>query len=972
MEALKGLYHADKLDEQSFVQNFTIRIKEFRSIIENLQQQKGKPLQHFLITGKRGMGKSTLLRRIQIEAYKPPLSGKLFVVRLGAEQYRLSRLFKLWEMVIEHLGNDEPGLLEQKKELEKSKQYEDNLVFIVNDHLIKTGKTLLLLIDNFDLFIEKIPLKDQHALREALIQFPIQIIGNTVFYNEHFKSYNHPFFDFFKPIHLGNLDKEEAEGFIRRRGISEGIENFDTIFKHQKGKINALRILSGGVPRTLLILLSIVSKKNTGDAVDYLHEMIEQVTPLYQDRMKALSAQQQEIMHNLAMRWDKTPVKELAGEMRIPSKSISAQLLQLEKSGYVKRVDVPGRNHYYEIDERFFNIWLLMSEAAPYDTKRVIWLTKWLDAFYNSDELKGFARFCQNELHQIKPGNRFLIVQALSESEKLEIEYKKKLVHELVGDLKDKMSEVKIWADSYNRKLTETEISLLTEIKKLIDVQDFEGALNRLDLFGKFNESLALRLKASVYLMEKSIDKAEEYYLMAVDKGNIHAMVDLGLLYENEKGDIAGAEKYYLAAADKGDTIALVQLGYLYKNEKKDITSAEKYYMMAAEKGNANAMFNLGHLYLNEKKDMGEAEKYYLMAVDKGDTVAMINLGKLYLEEKKDIVEAEKYYLMAVEKGDTNAMFDLGNLYLDEKKDIIEAEKYYLMAVENGDIGAMNNLGNLCLTEKKDIADAERYYLMAAEKGGAKAMINLGNLYFKEKKDIAGAEKYYLMAVEKGDMSAMFNLGNLYLKEKKDIAGAEKYYQRAAEEGDTRAMVNLGNLYADKKGDTSEAEKYYQMAVEKNRPGAMGNLANLYFEINNVNLKEKALQLSNKAVELTEYSDIILLDIHIGILLWNGEIKDASKLIADVLKGPLHTDDNMRYISEALQYSLVFKQKQMLYRLFSSNKEWIDRYKPVYYALLREMQDEHLKEYLKMTSELEEPVKAIHDFVTKERKRLGI
>ena len=774
METLKGLYHADKLDEQSFVESFTIRIKEFRLIIENLLQQKGKPLQHFLITGKRGMGKSTLLRRIQIEAYKPPLSEKLLVVRLGAEQYRLSRLFKLWEMVIEQLGNDEPDLLKQKKELEKSRQYEDNLVFIVNDHLIRTGKTLLLLIDNFDQFIEKIPSKDQHVLREVLIQFPIQIIGNTVFYNEHFRSYNHPFFDFFKPIHLSNLDKDEAESFIRRRGTSEGIEDFDTIFKHQKGKINALRILSGGVPRTLLILLSIVSKRNTGDAVDYLHEMIEQVTPLYQDRMKALSAQQQEIMHNLSMKWDKTPVKELAAEMRIPSKSVSAQLLQLEKSGYVKKVDVPGRNHYYEIDERFFNIWLLMSEAAPYDTKRVIWLTKWLDAFYNSDELKGFARFCQNELRQIKPGNRFLIIQALSESEKLEIEYKKKLVYSLLDDLKDKISEVKVWADSYNKKITEKEISLEKEITKLIDVENYEGALNNLNLLEKINEGSALGGKGYMYLKERNIDKAEEYYLMAVNRGNTHAM------------------------------------------------------------------FNLGSLYVKEKKDIARAEKYYQMAAENGHVSAMVYLGLLYRYEKKDIANAEKYYLMAVEKGDPDAMNDLGNLYLYEKDDI------------------------------------------------------------------------------------------------------------------------------------GEAEKYYRMAVEKNHPEAMASLANLYFEINNINQKGRALQLSNKAVELTAYSDIILLNMHIGVLLWNGEIKDASKLIADVLKGPLHTDDNMPDISQALQYFLVFKQKQMLYRLFSSNKEWIDRYKPVYYALLGEMQDEHLKEYLKMTSELEEPVKAIHDFVTEERNRLGI
>ena len=57
MEALKGLYHADKLDEQSFINNFTIRLKEYKQIIDNLAQQKKKPLQHFLITGKRGNGK---------------------------------------------------------------------------------------------------------------------------------------------------------------------------------------------------------------------------------------------------------------------------------------------------------------------------------------------------------------------------------------------------------------------------------------------------------------------------------------------------------------------------------------------------------------------------------------------------------------------------------------------------------------------------------------------------------------------------------------------------------------------------------------------------------------------------------------------------------------------------------------------------------------------------------------------------
>ena len=53
-------------------------------------------------------------------------------------------------------------------------------VHIIADYLKVTGKTLLLLIDNFDQFIDKILLNDQHAFREALILYPIQVIGNTI------------------------------------------------------------------------------------------------------------------------------------------------------------------------------------------------------------------------------------------------------------------------------------------------------------------------------------------------------------------------------------------------------------------------------------------------------------------------------------------------------------------------------------------------------------------------------------------------------------------------------------------------------------------------------------------------------------------------------------------------------------------------------------------------------------------------
>ena len=1069
MEALKGLYHADKLDDQSFISNFTIRLKEYRQVISSLSSQKGKPLQSFLITGKRGMGKSTLLRRIFIEADKEPLNQKMFAVRLGAEQYRLSRLFKLWEEVIDHLQNKIPGIAEQKAALADSKQYEEGLLLIIKDHLLQSGKTLLLLIDNFDQFINKLTTREQHALREALIQYPIQVIGNTIFYDEPFVEYNQPFYDFFKPIRLSNLDKEEAEMFIKMRAEEEGMIGFAEIFEQQKGRISTLRILSGGVPRTLLILLGIISKNNTGDAVDYLHEMIEQVTPLYQDRMKSLSPQQQEIMHYLAMQWDRTPVKDLAAGMRVPSKSISAQLSQLEKSGYINRVNTSNRNNYYEIDERFFNIWLLMSEAAPHDTRRVLWLTKWLDAFYSTEELSDYAQYCYNGKMMTSPSGRFLIAQALSESEKLADNDKLKLVTITSAEIKHVISEAANWEDGIKKKLSQREKNISEYLKQLIDGGKIDESLEEIDKLLKINEPLGLFRKGYLHYKTHDYDNAERYYLMAIEKGQVDAMNNMAILYYYVKKDIVLAERYYLMAIENGHIDAINNLGTFYLQAKKNIALAEYYYQMAFEKGDADAMYNLATLYLQEKKDIALAERYYLMAIDNGNIEAMYNLATLYLQEKKDIALAERYYLMAIDNGNIEAMYNLATLYFQEKRDIALAEHYYLMAVDKGNTMAMNNLAAIYFQEKKDIALAEHYYLMAIDNGSSEAIYNLANLYSQGKKDIALAEQYYLLAIDKGQVDAINNLAVLYHTEKKDISLAEYYYLKAVDIGSSEAMYNLGTMYREVKTDIDLSEKYYLMAVDKGNVDAMYDLATLYLkEKKNIALAEHYYLMAvdkgrleamynlatlywkeKKDVDLAEkyylkaidngsreamanlallhqkernnidaakhyYSRAIdkghigavlnfselcfssfditqkdkvysllsenlqiqpgwLVDfVRVKIFLWNGRVKEAEQAMQRMLEEKSVEEFYITLLSGAMQYFLVFKQKHLLHKIFLSGENLVDKYKPVYYALMHEMQDEYPNEFLKMTAELEEPVNQILDFVRAEQKRLGI
>jgi DNA-binding transcriptional regulator GbsR (MarR family) len=84
------------------------------------------------------------------------------------------------------------------------------------------------------------------------------------------------------------------------------------------------------------------------------------------------------------------------------SKNVSAQMKVLEQNGYIIKDDIPGRTNYYLIDERFFNIWLLMSEGTKKDGQRVLWLTKTLDMILDQDEIGNYAKNCFGKMKDVE------------------------------------------------------------------------------------------------------------------------------------------------------------------------------------------------------------------------------------------------------------------------------------------------------------------------------------------------------------------------------------------------------------------------------------------------------------------------------------------------------------------------------------------------------------------------------------------
>ena len=390
---IANTYNPGNQTPQELIDGFVIRKKEFEALFRDIQNDSMKhPAQHAIIQGRRGSGKTTFLLRLCYEVQRDTaLSSWLVPIAFSEEQYSIRTLYKLWEHIAIALENeheefaDLPDAMEAKID---APDYEEICFNLLTASLHEHKKKLLLLIDNFGDMLQKLDEREQHRLREVLItSSDIKIVGASSMALESTYDYSKPFFEFFKIIELGGLTKEETTTLLLALGEHYKKDRTKTIVARKPGKIEALRRLTDGVPRTMILLFEIFVDDEDGDSFKDLEMVLDRVTPLYKHRMDELSAQQQELVDIIALQWDAVAVKEIAQKTRMESKAVSAQLRLLEKNKIVIKKTTSTKNHLYQISERFFNIWYLMRYGRKREKNQVLWLTRFLEEWCDREEL---------------------------------------------------------------------------------------------------------------------------------------------------------------------------------------------------------------------------------------------------------------------------------------------------------------------------------------------------------------------------------------------------------------------------------------------------------------------------------------------------------------------------------------------------------------------------------------------------------
>ena len=390
----------DQQDDDAFVETFVARHALTDTLLRRLhaigEDEAGS---HQVLIGARGMGKTSLLRRIAIGITRDPdLAARFIPLTFREEQYNVNTLGDFWRNCGESLAEwaETSGNVGLARKLDTALTTsawagDDAPTDAFQESLVALGRRAVLLVDNLDLILDALPSQSDWALRRSLQmrRGPI-LIGATTQALKQSADRDAAFYQFFDPVFLEPLDVHETEQCLRAlagRGGEEGARVLQ-ILNSQPARLRTLHGLTGGNPRVLSLIFRILGTGDSADAFADLERLLDEVTPFYKAKVEEYQTpQQRKVIDAIALAWDPVTTGELGDLTKIATTTLSPLLSRLRKDGLIETVEVSGAYAGHQIVERFLNIWYLMRHGSRRAKQKMRWFVAFLTTFFPEDDL---------------------------------------------------------------------------------------------------------------------------------------------------------------------------------------------------------------------------------------------------------------------------------------------------------------------------------------------------------------------------------------------------------------------------------------------------------------------------------------------------------------------------------------------------------------------------------------------------------
>jgi len=349
---------------------------------------RGPSMQHFVVTGRWGVGKTAFLRMVRLRVEEDPALARAWApVTFPEETYAVYGLGSLFEVLRGALAGEHPASfpLEAASGAGGEAASAEEGIAALEAACAAAGRQVLLFLDNLDLLLEMIPLGRERQRLKAFLETTrhLLLVAGATELPEALTAYDEPLFGHLAPIPLEPLDRGEQEEMFRAYARWSGWNAYLDNPARYAPRLRAAADLTGGNPRLLLLLLEMVRSERFVTGAGDLDAVLDQLTPYYQALFRGLPPKERALLDRMLQPGGPRTPGDASRALGWSPQEVSVLLGRLRERGLLRR-ERRGRRAYFAPADGMLGLYHEMRHLPP-GTGSVPSLARFLEAWHGLD-----------------------------------------------------------------------------------------------------------------------------------------------------------------------------------------------------------------------------------------------------------------------------------------------------------------------------------------------------------------------------------------------------------------------------------------------------------------------------------------------------------------------------------------------------------------------------------------------------------